>query len=192
MEFNTTYSTTPIHLPAAYSLESYSFPRYPPSTDSIPNPSHSAAVLDASTPLDAIADEVTSSLPQSFLDGFLQRKKRFAAKSVEEILGLIYERESLREEITYAINYQQCHLKTQLLETPDWLTGVNPQLDKTRGQLEGQIVGLDQEKRREDIACWRDVVRLKSELREALRDFDQEYHKTNLITPWKSENSAGN
>jgi len=33
----------------------------------------------------------------------------------------------------------------------------------------------------EDIACWRDIVRLKTELRESLRELDHETRRDDLV-----------
>ena len=130
--------------------------------------------------LEALTDGLVSSSSNS-LEQFLSGKKRFAAKSVEEMLGLIYEREQIKDEMVRKIDLESAALKERLWETGDWRTGVNPQLDKTRGQIEGELMGLEREKRMEEVACWRDIVRIKGDLREALRDFDQEKRKEILI-----------
>ena len=191
MEFNTPY-TTPASRPTSYSQPpSYYFSL--PYTSLLSPPSHSYAVADTSEPLDALIIDVEPATRRTPLDQFLDRKKRFAARSVEDILGLIYERQGIKYTMAREIDYEHCYLKSKLLETDTWRTGFNPQLDKTRGQIQSNLLALDQEKRREEVACWRDTTRLKTELREVLREFDQEKHKTGLLTsPWKSENSAGN
>ena len=191
MEFNSPYTTPALQSTSYSQSASYYFSL--PYTSFLPTPSHSYSVLDSSEPLDALIADLAPGSQRTPLDQFLDRKKRFAAHSVQDILGLIYERESLRYDMTDAINQERCYIKGKLLETGQWITGLNPQLDKSRGQLEKNILALDQEIRREEVACWRDTTRLKTELREALREFDQEKHKTGLLTsPWKSENSAGN
>lgn len=191
MEFNAPYTTRTPNPASCFQSHSCSFSL--PYTSSSPQASDSYAVPETSEIIDALTSDVEQGNQHGSLERFLGRKKNFAAKSVQDILGLIYERESIKYELAHAIDYEQCHLGTQLLEIDDWRTGDNPQLDKTRGQLERNIIALNQEKRREETACWRDVTRLKSELREVLREFDGEHHKNNLLSsPWKSENSAGN
>ena len=191
MEFNTPYST-PTPNPSSYLPSTFYYFSHP-NTSSSPNPSDSYAVPYTSEPIDALTSEFELSNLEGSLERFLGRKKNFAARSVQDILGLIYERETIKYDMARIIDYERCHMGTQLLEIGDWKTGDNAQLDKTRGQIEKNVIALNQEKRREETACWRDVTRLKSELREALREFDQEHHKNNLLSsPWKSENSAGN
>lgn len=191
MEFNTPYSIPTTHS----SSYIHPHPSYfsQPYTPSLSKPSDSYGVLDSSETIDALSTEFELDKQQSPIDLFMGRKKRFAAKSVQEILELIYERQDIKLTMEQGIDNDRCNLGTQLLEIGDWQTGANSQLDKTRNQIERNIMALDQEKRREETACWRDVIRLKGELREAMREFDQEHHKSNLISlPWKSEKFAGN
>jgi len=131
--------------------------------------------------LEAITDEFISGSSNA-LDRILTGKKQFAAKTTQEILGLIYQREEIRYDHARAIDYESMQLKEKLFETGTWQTGLNPQLDKTRGQLQRELGGLERERRMEEVACWRDTTRLRENLREALRDFDQEKRKEQLIT----------
>lgn len=184
MRFQNAYPTPSPDTSSYYSYESSS-PNASVLFSSPPLPSQSYADQDEREGDNDILDALTDGLiPNSShsLDQFLSGKKRFAAKSVEEMLGLIYEREQIKDEMVRKIDLESASLKEKLWETGDWLTGINPQLDKTRGQIQGEIMGLEREKRMEEVACWRDIVRIKGDLREALRDFDQEKRKENLIT----------
>ncbi len=192
MIFNTPYSTHEAQSPMYTTQHSYYF-SVPYNAFSLPQRSDSYAVPGTTQVLDALTGGLETTLQHTPLDRFLDRRKRFAAGSVEDILGQIYERQTLKYDLIGNIEEERCYIKSKLLETGQWRTGLNPQLDKTRGQLQSTILALDQEKRREETACWRDITRLRSELREALREFDAEHHKTGLLNaPWKSENSAGN
>ena len=100
---------------------------------------------------------------------------------MEDVLGLIYEREEIKSNNIRTIDYDSCRTKARLFEIGSWQTGADPQLDKTRGNIERELLGFEREKRFEEVACWRDMTRLKSELREVLREFDGEKRKEALL-----------
>jgi len=57
--------------------------------------------------------------------------------------------------------------------------------------VEKELADLEGEKRKETVECWRDVTRLKTDLRDALREFGQQKRTADLLmptpayTPWK-------
>jgi len=131
--------------------------------------------------LEAITHDFSSQHAEDPLAEFLAGKTRFLSQSVEDMLGLLYERERIKYDHALTIDYASCQLKTRLFETGTWRTGMDPRLDRTRGQIEGELLNLEREKRMENVNCWRDVTRLKSELRETLREFDQEKRRHTLL-----------
>jgi hypothetical protein len=187
MEFRNIYPTD--HARGAYEATI----RYPDpfSPASLPylsfSPSFSqsyAADEDAAlSHLDAITDSITTGASKDPLAPFFHGQKAFAAKTVEDILGLVYEREQLKTANLRCIDYDSCYLKTRLFEIDSWRTGIDPQLDKTRGSIERDLLGLEREKRFEEVACWRDTTRLRTDLREALKEFQQEKNKESLLSP---------
>ena len=149
-----------------------------------------------STHLDALTDSLTTQPGQDPLDNFLTAKRTFVGKTVEDILGSLYERVSLKYDNLQQLDYQSSQLKTRLMALEQWRWGLNPQMERVRIGIEHEILDTDAEKRREEVECWRDVTRLKTELRESLREFSQEKQKNALITgdtssPWTYKNSAG-
>jgi hypothetical protein len=191
-----------------YAYSSIYKPRSPPSQSSFLSSSYSSALVQPSdsyaphvTPLpgtsslDALTDSLTVPRAQDPLDEFLSGKRVFLAKSVEDILGSIYERITLKYENLRQLDYQSIRLGTRLLELENCNWGMNPQIERVRVGIEHEINATDMEKRKEEVDCWRDVVRIKTELRETLREFGQEKRKSELLAPsqssWTSKNSAG-
>ncbi|MFC1735523.1 hypothetical protein ACFL1X_05360 [Candidatus Hydrogenedentota bacterium] len=117
------------------------------------------------------------------LDEFFLGKKVFLAKSVEDIVGLIHERGYLKDENVRKIDYDMCKTKSMLFELGDWQMGADPQFDKTRVNIERELAMFEREKRMEDVNCWRDVCRLKSDLRELMQQVEQENRKQSLLFP---------
>ncbi len=60
--------------------------------------------------------------------------------------------------------------------------GVNPGIDRIRTNIERELLAFEREKRMEEVACWRDVCRLKSDLREVIRELEREKNRENLIS----------
>lgn len=195
MQFNTSQSyLNPVHLdsdryghvdPAPYSRVSY--PTTYLNDSSLPIDFWEKGVPDQgySNPIDhlnAITQDIEPGNGMDPLDRFFHGKRSFLAKSVEEILGLIYEREHLKYENIRKIEYDSCRVGTRLFQTYDWPIGSNPNIDRIRSNLEKELFTFEREKRMEDVSCWRDVCRLKSEFREVMREVSQEKLRQDLIT----------
>ena len=131
--------------------------------------------------LDALTEDLLGATKTDPLDQFISGKKEFLAKSVEDILGLVYEREQLKYENFSKIDDESCKFGTQLLGLDQWYTGKNSNIDKWKSNLQRDLAALEKEKRFEEVACWRDTTRLRSELREAMKEFDQEKRRETLL-----------
>jgi len=136
----------------------------------------------AVSPLEVITDNFFPSRPHDPLGPFLAAKREFWAKSVEDILGLISKRERIKYDNMHKIDYESCYMKTRLYELDHWRRGFDPQVERTRVQIEREMSSLEREKRFEEVACWRDTTRLRGELREALRELGQEERKAALLS----------
>lgn len=197
-----TYPQNPLLFSSFYSSIPYN--RYHHSAFSSPAVSDSAAPLEtrADPPagddvLEALTHNITTPPAGDPIDAFFTAKRTFAARSVEDILSSLYERETLKYDNLRDIDYQSATLRTRLFELQRWRLGLNPQMERVRFQVEQELAGLEGEKRKEHVECWRDVTRLKGDLRDALREFGQEQRKADLLNtapspPWKSRTSAGN
>jgi len=119
---------------------------------------------------------------QDPLAQFLSGKREFLNKSLEEIAALIREREQIRDINIYQIDKDICKTRTQIFNLPWRRYEINFDIGKIHQTLQKQVVALNREKRLEEIACWRDVTRLKSDLRESLKEQAQEKRKQSLLS----------
>lgn len=176
------YTSNPVSESPPYVSSS---PYYVPSLSF--SPSDSAALthcLDTPTTegvLDAITQDFIAAPPSNGIDVFMTAKRTFAARSVEDILGLIYERDSLCQGNIRKIDYETSAVKTRLFEFDKWRWGLNPQMERVRFGVEHELRALEGEKRKEEVECWRDTTRLRGELREAMREFGQENRKMGIM-----------
>jgi len=191
-----TYPQNPLLFSSFYSSIPYN--RYHHSAFSSPAVSDSAAPLEtrADPPagddvLEALTHDITTPPPGDSIDAFFTAKRSFAARSVEDILTSLYQRETLKYDNLHDIDYQSANLRTRLFEIQRWRLGLNPQMERVRFQVEKELADLEGEKRKETVECWRDVTRLKTDLRDALREFGQQKRTADLLmptpayTPWK-------
>ena len=192
---NTTYPETPTYprnplvLSSFYSSIPYN--HYHHSAFSSPAASDSYVVTAGDGVLEALTHNITTTPARDPIDAFFTAKKTFAARSVEDILTSLYERETLKYDNLRDIDYQSTTLRTRLFEIQRWRLGLNPQMERVRFQVEKELADLEGEKRKETVECWRDVTRLKTDLRDALREFGQQKRTADLLmptpayTPWK-------
>jgi len=198
---NTTYPESPTYPrnPLLFSSFYSSIPYNPYHHSSFSSPAASDSYVPPAGDgvLEALTHNITTTPAGDPIDAFFTAKKTFAARSVEDILTSLYERETLKYHNLRDIDYQSTTLRTRLFELQRWRLGLNPQMERVRFQVEQELAGLEGEKRKEHVECWRDVTRLKGDLRDALREFGQEQRKADLLNtapspPWKSRTSAGN
>ena len=136
------------------------------------------------THLDVLTENLMHESNGDPLERFFRGKKVFLAKSVEDILGLIYEREYLRDENIRKIDYESSKSRIKLFGLDQWPSGIgfNPDIDKLRLNIEQDLTALEKEKRMEEIICWRDVCRLKTDLRQVMGEVSQEKRREGLIS----------
>ncbi len=95
---------------------------------------------------------------------------------VQMIAEEIRERRRILERNIHSINLDQCaHRDIILFRSEDiW--------DKYRFKLEQEILSLEENKRREESAYFRDILFLKRELRDSLIERKEEDHKAAFLT----------
>lgn len=159
-------------------------PRYLawPETDILPEETVNAW---HNTHLDAITDGILQEKQPDPLSDFFGAKKASLGNKVTGILSMIYEREEIAQEHSRKIDYESCAVKSKLFQVDDWVPGINRNVDKIRETTERELLGLEREKRMEQVACWRDVSRLRMELSETMQEWYREKQKDRLFSDSK-------
>jgi hypothetical protein len=119
--------------------------------------------------LEGIASGVGLPAPNDPLGRFLAGKREFLEKSVQDILGQITERQEIKYDNLKQIDYDWCYATTRLYEIEHWATGLSSNIDRIRTTIHKELTNFQRERRLEEVACWRDTVRLRSELRPPAR-----------------------
>jgi len=154
------------------------------------NTNHSQLEESTSEPLDPNDIPLTLNIPnnvgsniskQDPLARFLSGKRRLLNKTIEDIVTLIEEREKIRDRNIYQIDKDICEVHTRMFNLPGQRYQLNPDIEKMYHTLQQQVMRSYGEQRAEAISCWRDVTRLKSDLREPVKELEQEKRKQSLL-----------
>jgi hypothetical protein len=112
----------------------------------------------------------------------LQRQDLIFSK-IDMLYSEIYERRKIKETNLYRINLDQCCFKSMIYARGDHLW------DRSRLELEHNIIGLEQDKRREESNYFRDISFIRKELRESLIEKKEEEQKANLLMNQQEEST---
>ena len=158
---------------AAHPNRAASFYSYYPVSS--PRPSESPLLA-------ALAEErMQTATPSDAFGDIFRAKSAFLGGTVRELFSLLYERRSLKDTNLTNIDYEERRVK-EALSAINWAyRGKSPSIDKVRSGLEKELSALGKERRFEEVACWRDEIRLRGDLREALFEFDNERRRRNLF-----------
>lgn len=115
------------------------------------------------------------------LEHFLNSKKEVLIDTAKGILTQIYERKGISEENLYEIDKRISRANSVLEQLRVFDLGTNPVIDKRKVFFEKELIGFEQEKRLEKVACWRDISRLKTQLLEIKQQIDTQTNRQKLI-----------
>ena len=119
------------------------------------------------------------------LDRFLAGKLSIRHASIAQVAREIQSRIRLRDRLLAAMDQDMARLKEKLYQAAPW--GESSPFSvgdgKRRAGIESQLSALEVEKRREETSAWRDVASLKKELRELLREYEEEKRKLEVMQP---------
>ena len=85
----------------------------------------------------------------------------------------------------YRIYQHYCYLKCKLFELYTWELGRSRNVEKRRSSLEQQLDALKQEKRQEQVHCWQDIARLRTELRTWFKQYRDLMQRVRMISSGK-------
>ena len=106
------------------------------------------------------------------LGATLSQRKELLKDRIEELVADIRKREELEERLLEKADMEGAGLEFLLGQVREVSPGDYPSIDARRTNLEREILALKKAGWEERLRCWRDLVMLKKELREAL----EEYH----------------
>ncbi len=133
------------------------------------------------TEADEIATGISKRVWADPVEEMLKARRGFLEKSVEDILSMLEERQDMKEDHLTKIDKESCEAKTRMFEVDGWQPAMNKEADRIRANSEKEMSGLEREKRMEEIACWRDVSRMRMELHTVLQEWSGEKRKESFL-----------
>jgi len=106
------------------------------------------------------------------LGATLSQRKELLSQRLKELTADIRKRERLESEMLEKADMETVNVEHLLGRVKDFSPGSYPSVDGRRTNLEREIITLKKVGWDERLRCWRDLVAMKKELREAL----EEYH----------------
>jgi hypothetical protein len=167
------YYNTPQYARTNYSCASYSVPAVPRLCLAEPAPTRPSGddlvdligVDKAWTPQRYTTPTITDDPAMAML----REKADLGKMTVGSLVYQMIQRERFKDENLLRIRYQEVEIDGHMMRIDDmWWPYPAPSGDRMKAGLEAELIRLEQQKRLEEIECWRDIARLKERLLEAL------------------------
>jgi hypothetical protein len=104
-------------------------------------------------------------------DAFFFDKIEKIKQVIIETISEMKSRQQLNEFFIQGIDTKIANFLHELDELKHWSLGNNPSIETRRIHLEKELLQLEKEKRINNLTCWRDLLLLKKELRDALSEY---------------------
>jgi len=104
-------------------------------------------------------------------DAFFLDKVERIKQVILETISEMKSRQRLNEFFIQGIDSKVASFLHDLDELKHWSLGNNPSIETRRIHLEKEVLQLEKEKRINNLNCWRDLLLLKKDLREALSEY---------------------
>jgi len=109
------------------------------------------------------------------IEDLLMKRNEIIDSKIGMLFSEIYSRHRIKEDNLYRIDLDQCAFRNLVFETGEHMW------DRQRIELESNIIDLEEQKRRERVNYFKDILFLKKELRESLIEKLEEEQKTGLL-----------
>lgn len=123
--------------------------------------------------------------PGNIVDEIFEDKVQGLKATIDSILAQIEERKTLRVKNFRSILRGECKCDTEFLQLEDRLRfscAAGPEADKAKATIQKGLFDLERERRFEDVSCWRDLVFLRKELINALREYQTAQRKQSMLS----------
>ncbi|MCC6699784.1 MAG: hypothetical protein IT365_29445 [Candidatus Hydrogenedentes bacterium] len=117
------------------------------------------------------------------LTAFTQGKVRILGQTIDQIVTDIEERQDLGERLTHEIDLRMTDLKEPLYQVaPFGSSPVTVGDPRRRAAIEKALLSLETERRREEVGTWKDISGLKRELRDVVREYEEEKNRARVMS----------
>lgn len=115
------------------------------------------------------------------LDSFFTEKLALDKLHISGLISQIYKRNEIKDSNLYKIDTDIIKCRTQLFEIENIPKLYDSTIARTKNTLEREILSLEKEKRAEYVSWWRDLVLVKRDLINTLKEFKSSEKRLDLI-----------
>lgn len=109
-------------------------------------------------------------------------KLRIIEAAIEQITNEVEDRENLQKVLLETIDNEICDQKEALYQVaPHGSSPFTVGDSKRRASIERELAALEAEKRKETCSTWKDIANLKRELRDLLREHNEEKRRQRVM-----------
>jgi hypothetical protein len=117
------------------------------------------------------------------LTAFTQGKVRILGQTIDQIVTEIEERQVLGDRLTHEIDLRMTDLKEPLYQVaPFGSSPVTVGDPRRRAAIEKALLSLETERRREEVGTWKDISGLKRELRDVVREYEEDKIRARVMS----------
>ncbi|MFX1517258.1 MAG: hypothetical protein ACFFC6_13220 [Promethearchaeota archaeon] len=102
---------------------------------------------------------------------FFSDKIELIKQAITEIISEMKTRQALNRVFIHRIDSIIDNFTHELNELKHWTLGNNASIETRRIHLEKELLQLEKEKRSNNLSCWKDLLWLKKDLREAVIEY---------------------
>ena len=117
------------------------------------------------------------------LEDLVLGKVRCLGQIMAEIDEDTRKRTSLSEDVIFRIYQHYLYIKAKLMELYVWPFSGNRAIESRRSALEKQLDALKQEKRKEQVECWKDIAKLRQEARTWFKQYVDLSLRARVVLP---------
>lgn len=131
-------------------------------------------------------EDQTSKNSNDLINTFFSDKVAMMRGTLENILSQIEERKRIKERNLLSIRKDMCKCQSYLLEIEalsNILYSRSINMGRRRTNLDGQMFSLKKDLRSEELSYWRDLVFLKKEFMENLKEYQAAKKRKELLLP---------
>jgi len=130
-------------------------------------------------------EDLTSKNSNDLINTFFSDKVGMMRATLENILSQIEERKRIKERNVVSIRKDMCRCESYLLEIEalaKLLYTHDISMGRRRTNLDGQMFSLKKDLRSEELSYWRDLVFLKKEFMESLKEYQAAKKRNELLS----------
>lgn len=115
------------------------------------------------------------------LESILEERSRFLAGSISQFSFFHKERLRISRNLQDKLDYDIAQNQSLIFELDFWPLGTESIVESRRSQLENIQTSLEQEKRREEVSCWNDLLKVAQDVQSVLREYVELQIRTKLL-----------